>query len=198
MHENYLLFGLNWSAAYLIKVGAAVRARQDCSHLQAVRYQPFPAQDIAAAQAEAKRIGITAEEDEAYTKSLPAMVEFFRIAEKTPGLKEIILQILARPSLWSIIQRGGLNVSFDLNALHTGQLAARGQYVPTPIYSIPFEFQLNGQPALECNMIMTEPRAPLATCAGILELIAVSPKKEGTYLVLKLLSASDPADSSAN
>ncbi len=190
VHENYLLFGLDRTAAYLLKIGAAAREGLNCRHLAYVQYRRFSAEEIQAAQAEAKVVGISSQEDEAYAKTLPAMLEFFRIAEQTPGLKEIILQVLARPSLWSIIHGGGhLDVNFALNAMNVVQVAPRGQFIPTPIFSIPFEFQLNRQPALECNMVVTEPYAPLATCSGILQLIAVSPKTPGTYLILRLLSA---------
>jgi len=193
VHENYLSFGLNRTATYLLKIVAASRAGLNCQHLANVQYRPFSAEEIEAAQAEAKGVPIGAQEDEAYAKTLPAMLEFFRIAEQTPGLKEIILQVLAKPSLWSVLRGGGhLNVNFDLNAVKIAQIAPRGRFIPTPIFSIPFEFQLNRQPALECNMVVTEPRAPLTTCAGILQLIAASPKNPGTYLILRLLAASHP------
>ena len=189
VHENYLSFGLDRSAAYLLKMAAALKTGRECRRLAWAGYSPYPAAEVPAAQAEAKAAGISPAEGEAYAKALPALLEFFHIAERTPGLKEVILQILARPSLWSIIRSGGVNVTFSLDVFGAAEMAPHGRFIRTPIYLLPFDFQLNGQTALKCEMMVTEPGAPLATGAGILELIAVSPKDPDTYLVLRLLSA---------
>jgi hypothetical protein len=189
--QGYLEFGLDHAAAYLARLGARLPSDPQATLPLEWNNRPFPAAAVAAARSAAARSGVTAEEDRIGCEILPALLEFFRIAEKTPGLQLLLRRVLAVPSYWSLATHGGVSdIGFVLDPRHTRRLQDRGAFISAPIYALPFALNLNGQPSLGGEFSVTAPRAPLAVGAGVIGLVAGPPPgKKGSIFLLRLVGA---------
>ena len=54
-----------------------------------------------------------------------------------------------------------------------------------PIYEIPIILLLNKHPSLNITMIVTAPRPPLLTSAGILGVLGEKPGKSDPYMIIR-------------
>jgi hypothetical protein len=54
---------------------------------------------------------------------------------------------------------------------------------------------LNRHPSLDLTLVVTAPRSPLLSCAGVLGLLAEKPGDKNIYLNLRILSARRSAKS---
>jgi hypothetical protein len=71
-----------------------------------VRDKPFRAEAAKEAKKKANMIGLTPERERAFVGTMPALIEFWRVASHTPGLQEIVKGVADLP-WWSIIMKGG-------------------------------------------------------------------------------------------
>jgi hypothetical protein len=151
---------------------------------------PFPPERVAAAKAIAERCDITPEQDRAFAMSTPALVEFFQAVQRTPGLSDILLRILEKPSLWSLVTKGGVSVNLQMSLTGTQPVDTLGTDL---IYLLPVTLQLNGSAALQARLYVTAPRPPLRNTAGVFGIIAAPPpseKPDAHLLVIRVVGGS--------
>lgn len=133
-----------------------------------------------------------AEADEkAVGGSFVALLQFFRLAQETPGLKEIIGEILDLPPVWSLARSlGKIEPGFDMGTVPPVALDPAGWSLPKlPLYRLPFGITLNGKPAVHCAFFVTAPDPPLLTTAGILGFTAESPSHKDKRMLVQIVSA---------
>ena len=121
----------------------------------------------------------------------PALIAFSEATEKTPGLRDILWEIAEKPSVWSIIRRGGrVDMQFDLK--ETPTLVDAGQWhsaTAAGVFRMPLRLLLNDRPALRCGLIVTAPQPPLLTCAGIIGIEADPPEGSAKHLSIRLIAS---------
>lgn len=145
------------------------------------------------------KAGLTLDDERAIAGSVPAMLEFFNVAARSHGLREIIWEIIDKPSLWSIIRHFGrveAGITFHSKGVRHISSEPWGMPGSVELYQIPFTLNLNDEPALDCVMIVTEPRPPLLTSAGIIGLTAHQPGTKDRRAVIRLLAAQPGGKSS--
>ena len=131
------------------------------------------------------------EEQRALVGFFPALMAFFEAVEKTPGLRDILWDIVEKPSVWSILRRGG-RVDTGIDFKETPSLIeARAEKPATAgdVFRMPLKLALNDQPALRCALIVTAPRPPLLTCAGIIGIDADPPEGSAKHLTIRLVAS---------
>lgn len=140
----------------------------------------------------AAELQITPAEERALAAWYPAMMSYFSAVGETPNLDTILLKVLNFPSLWSIVKHGGITAGiwFDLNAIRPVMLPARWNLPgDAPVYTLPMSIELNGQPAINSTLLVTDPRPPLLGCGGIVGFIAENPVDKQNYMTLQVISA---------
>lgn len=156
---------------------------------------PFPESVIAPSKLLADRMGVTEDAERAFTGSLPALLEFFHVTYRTPGIREILLQALDKPSVWSIVKGLGKGaVAFTFEDKGQGPVAPeRWNLNLQEVEAIPLTLRIFQKPALLLTLYATDPKPPLRACAGIVGITARSPSQAGQYLVIRLVSAYEEA-----
>lgn len=141
---------------------------------------------------------MTPGEERAIVGSIPALMSYISIFERTHGLEEILFKIVERPSLWSIIRHGGVNASLALAPERVSRAQPGLWDVPPSqaVYYLPLELQINNRHALTVTLAVTAPNPPLLACGGVLGLVAEKAGDRETYLTIRLISAhASPANS---
>lgn len=152
--------------------------------------KPYPAEQIASSQARLKPFAITQAEERSFAGCSPALMNFFGIAVQTPGVREILREIVEISWLQLALHGGRVEVFFELLG-PMEKLRAEDWGLPpeTPVYSIGLRVHLYGKPVLLCRMALTTPRVPLLNCAGIIGISAVRPNGQGPRMMLRVMSA---------
>ncbi|HTR43381.1 MAG TPA: hypothetical protein VMH87_17350 [Pseudomonadales bacterium] len=187
----FLSLGLDKGAA------AIYRVRQDkqdgaTNFDFGVEPKPPPAAKIAHNRKLATELKITPEEERALAAWFPAMNSYFTSVGNTPNLQGILMKVMSFPSLWSIVKHGGVNaeIGFGLSKVHPVTLPAQWN-IPggAAVYSLPMSIDLNGQPAINSTLLITNPHPPLLGCGGIIGFIAENPNDSQNYMTLRVISA---------
>jgi hypothetical protein len=127
----------------------------------------------------------------------PALMTFFQTVEKSPGLRDILWDLIEKPSVWSFVKRRGIDLGLQLgdNSVAIAALPA-WQGPALPQYRMSFELKINDVPAVECSLFVTQPIPPLLTTAGIIGIVAQPPGKPEKQLEIRLVgSRRGPAES---
>lgn len=144
--------------------------------------------------------GMSEADERAVAASVPALNEFAQVIAVTPGLREVLFSVARKPSLWSIASRfGRVETDFRFRS---------GEVVPAsepplgfpglgPCFIVPFTFSIQDRAALECTMLVVEPRRPLRLCAGVVALVAQAPDVAESRLILRVIAAHAAAGESA-
>jgi hypothetical protein len=161
---------------------------------------PFTAEQIATTAAIAKEVGFTPAADRAAAGGLLALGEFFSVAQKTPGLADIVQQIVDRPSLWSIATHLGVGVRIhwatQKDIVVRWDPAAWG-WPSVPVYRGAYRLDLNGALAANIEFLVTSPVPPLQTCAGVIGITANSASRPDRRVELRVLGARRAASAAA-
>lgn len=132
---------------------------------------------------------MTAEDERAFGGLFVALTFFFNSVQATPGLRDILWDVVDKPSLWSIAKNlgihAGLTFGDDLGPAETTGWAR----VEHALYRLPFMLNLNGTPALDCTLFVTTPKPPLLTSAGIVGMLAHTPGKPDRKLEIRVIAA---------
>jgi hypothetical protein len=149
---------------------------------------PFPPARIAKDKATAESCGLRPEDERAMAATNPALGQFLSIAQHTPGLKELMFRIADSPPLWAYLT--GLSPGTFFEPLGMRALDGREWNLEgSTVYRAPFQFLLNGHPAIKGVFYFAPAQSPLLTCAGIVGLTATSPKQPENTLELRVLAA---------
>jgi hypothetical protein len=130
-----------------------------------------------------------AEEKEAYGAAY-SLAEFLKVILSRPELVDILWRIADKPSAWSIIKNGG-SVAVGINSDEDPAVADSASWA-LPGYALfrfPVVISLNQKPALRCALIVTSPRPPLLTCAGIVGIAAEPAENSDRRLEIRVVAA---------
>ncbi len=130
-----------------------------------------------------------AEEKEAYGAAY-SLAEFLKVVLSSPELVDILWRIADKPSAWSVIRNGGsvavgINSDEDPAAVDSARWALPGY----TLFRFPVVIRLNQKPALRCALIVTSPRPPLLTCAGIVGIAAEPAENSEKRLEIRVVAA---------
>ena len=130
--------------------------------------------------------------DRAFIGGIPAVQSYFEVIQNTPGLRDILFDILDLPSAWSRIRNRGIKeVEFHFERERVEQVRAGEEALSEfgPVYHLPLVLKLNKDPALNLTFIVTSPNPPLLACAGVVGLLAEKPGQTQNYLTFRVLTA---------
>jgi hypothetical protein len=187
---GFLRLGFDRAAAALMRVQAAEESGRPFNF--GIAGTPFPPDAVAKNKVVADAMGLTPEEEQAFAGVPPALFAFFDVVQKTPGLREILFEMLDKPSLaWTALtHRGKLNPSIESSGAATSAVDTKkwGENLPAG-YRLPISIMLNRKPALACKFIVTTPQAPLLASAGIIGLLVETPGNSERQLAIRLVAA---------
>ena len=93
-----------------------------------------------------------------------------------PAVRELLEEVVDKPSLWSVVRHGGVQPSFNFFWTAVRAVEENRAGVPDSVYQLPVRTYLNGKLGLNATFAVTRPRGPLTTCAGIVALCAEHPQ----------------------
>ncbi|MEO6003160.1 MAG: hypothetical protein ABIZ04_18535 [Opitutus sp.] len=102
--------------------------------------------------------GMTFAEEYAFAGMLPALLAYFAVAQNSPGLQDILTEIVdARALAWSFLRHGGrMEPHFKNHTLGIAPIEGEPWGLQNrPVFRFPFELSLNGRPTLNCAMAVT-------------------------------------------
>lgn len=150
---------------------------------------PFPPEIVAAQGDWFERYAPSAAELRSYAGIVPALNTFYMVASRTPGLKDVLLEVVDIPWLSLVGSGGKVRPDFDLTGEVT-PLAPADWGLPQDekVWGMGLLLRINGKPALRCRLAVTTPRPPLVGCAGIVGLAAVRPDGKGSHFMLRVMA----------
>jgi hypothetical protein len=192
-NPQFLSLGLDRGVALILRLHEAAARNPGLKGRTGgigLRSAPFPRDEIERNRAVSDEFGITEAEERAFAGAVPALLDFFRIASSTKGLREILQEAIDIP-YWAIVKNGGrvdrVDCTFTgpyerLDATHWGLPAA------TPVYGFGTRLLILGKPALDCRLAVTAPRVPLLATAGIVGLAAHRPDGTGPEIMVRVMA----------
>lgn len=144
---------------------------------------PFPPEEIASNRQRFETRGVTAEDERAMAGAVPALFEFFGIALKTPGLREILFKAIDVP-WWALVKSLG-NVSSNIN-VHGPGIRTAGP--SENAYVVPLKVSISNKLALMAELVVQRPQAPGSALAGITAIHAGQPDGDGPKVSIALLA----------
>ena len=147
------------------------------------------AKEVESGRHEAATFQLTPEEERLAFSVFFSLRSFFTAANEIPACREILEQVVQKPSLWSIAGNLGVGANFEYGWQEVETVAEDPIGLHAPAYRVPVRVYLNGKPAVKSTIIVSTTRPPLRTSAGIVAICAEHPTEEGRRLFLRLLSA---------
>ncbi len=184
VNGEYLGLGLDQAAEAILNLADAETGRLGLE----ARNTEFGAEDTAANRQLLAERGLTEELEKSVVGAMPALMAFFNIAAQTPGLKEILFEVVDVP-WWKVIKSlGELSTNFHFDGFRLRRVPdSPGRYI------IPLGVDINGATVLRTELVAGRAYAPLTTLAGITALYAGQPDGRGPRLAIALLSATAAA-----
>ena len=120
-----------------------------------------------------------------------ACESFFATLRSNPVTKSILYEVIALPSLWSVITNLGVKVSFEADFFAADRVAPeRLTNANRELWSVPCHLQLNGQPALLAHIVAGPSGSPDAAAAGIFAIVGQHPTDPQRRIHVQLLRSS--------
>lgn len=108
---------------------------------------------------------------------LGACERFFDILRENPVMRDILWEVLALPSLWSIVTNWGVRVSFTVDFFAAEQVdPARFPGETRELWSVPLVVLFNGQPGLLAQVVVGPSGSPDTAVAGVYAIVARHPR----------------------
>ncbi len=186
--SDFLALGFDRAADFFVRAQSAPKDGSNESGTISFSNRPYPPEVIEKTKNSRTPRVMTDEDERAVVGTLPALLEFFNLSSQTPGLKEIVRNVVDIP-WWALVKSGG-RVS-DVNIDFASHLSQRNQPqnwpLSTPLYSLPFTLMINRKDSLVCMMGVTAPKPPLLASAGIIGIAAGQPSGKGPRLMLQIV-----------
>jgi hypothetical protein len=143
-------------------------------------------------------IHLTMEEEHEAFAVYFSLTTFFGAAMEITACREILEEVVDKPSVWSVVRHLGVRTDFhyfwaDARTVEDGRSG-----VPNPAYFLPVQVFLNGKCGVKATLAVTAPRPPLTTCAGILAICAEHPVMPDRRLYIRVLATSHAATSGSS
>ena len=120
---------------------------------------------------------------------------FFRILQANPVTKNILFEVIALPTLWSVITNLGVDIAFEVDFFDACPIE-RSRYpsIDHELWSTPLNLRLNDQPALMTRIIAGPSDSPNATAAGVFSVVGRHPSDPNRRVHVQLLGNRRKAD----
>jgi hypothetical protein len=118
-----------------------------------------------------------------------ALDAFLSAALKIKDFSNLLNKVLNRPTIWSVISNFGVDRGLMYNPADVKPFDINNIGINLPAYEQPIRIDLNGKPALNARIIMTEARPPWQACAGIVKIYAENPVDHDVKLVMQVIAA---------
>ncbi|MCR9248739.1 MAG: hypothetical protein NXI31_27230 [bacterium] len=115
-----------------------------------------------------------------FLMALAACGEFLSVVRRSDSLRPLLEQAVA-VSLWSVLRSFSIKVTVRRRILDA---VPHGDG-----FRFPLTILINGDPALDCSVIVTEPLSPLNVGAGIVSIVGIRPGEREPTVTLRLLAA---------
>jgi hypothetical protein len=185
VQQDFLSFGFD-------RLGEAVL------RLRAVGQEPrlaiatgrFSEKDIAWGKHWAEEARFTANDELICVKQAFAQVEFLKIAQHTPGFREIVEATIDVPSIWTALRTLNFGVWFSYDWKDVQRLDSEPYGLPlSKVYTLPFGLTVFGKRVAKGTWLATAARPPLLASSGVLALTVGPPDNKGKYLELRVIAA---------
>lgn len=199
INPDFLGLGLHRTAALFPRLLERARSDPELKGKSIsfdISSRPFSSDKIAEHRTLLDQLAITKTEERAYAGFMPAMMDFFRIASQTPGVREIIFDVADIP-WWAILAKGGRITETRFEIVGPFEKLSPGEWnLPEhmEVYSLGLLLHLQEKPVLVCKLALTSPRPPLLNTAGIVAIAAIRPNGLGPRLMIQVM-AGEPATS---
>lgn len=123
-------------------------------------------------------------------EGVAACARLFKLLRQNPVLKQILHEVLAMPSLWSILTNWGVRVSFSVDFFAAERVdPARFPGEQRELWSVPMMVLLNGQPGFLARVIVGPSGSPDGAVAGVYGIVARHPVDGERRVHARLLSS---------
>ena len=185
MKEDFLSFGYDRMGELVLRlrtIGQEIRL--------GIATGRFSKEDVAKGKLWAEQAGFTPEDELVCVKQAFAQVEFLKLAQHTPGFKEIVEATLDLPSIWSGLRTMNFGVWFNYDWKNVRRLDGKNYGLPSSnVYTLPFGLTMFGKHVANGSWLATAARPPLLTSAGVVALTVGPPDKKEKRLELRVLAA---------
>ncbi|MFO1077350.1 MAG: hypothetical protein U1E73_06440 [Planctomycetota bacterium] len=115
---------------------------------------------------------------------------FFQILKQNPVTRRILYQVIALPTLWSMIRRLGVRATMDVDFFAACGVEG-GRYPGTTrgLWSVPVAIRLNDQPAMLACLIAGPAGSPDGAVAGIFGIVGQHPGDPERRIAVQLLAS---------
>lgn len=115
---------------------------------------------------------------------------FFAILRQNPVTQGILYEVIALPSLWSILVHFGVRAGFGIDFADVAQVPAeRVPHATGLVWSVPMTIELNDQPALLARLLAAPPLGPAAGAAGVYGFVGRHPTDARRHVHVQLLAS---------
>lgn len=127
---------------------------------------------------------------ETAAQGVSACRRFFEILKSNPVTKSILFEVIALPTLWSMITNLGVDVAFEADIFAARPLASnRFTTTSRELWSTPLNLKLNDQPALLTRLVAGRSDSPNATAAGVFAIVGRHPSDPQRRVHVQLLGS---------
>lgn len=185
LREDYLSFGFDRWAELILRlqrIGQEIRLGMATG--------PFSPEQVAKGQRWIAEVGFSTEDELVCARQAFAQVEFLKLAQNTPGFREILAETLELPSFWSVLRTTNRGTWFNYDWKNVRQLEGTNFGLnSTTLASLPFGLTMLGKHVANGQWVATSARPPFLTSAGIVGLVIESPSQKSRRLELRVISA---------
>jgi len=179
VNREYLSIGLARAAA------AIMQLRGDDGNLGvSLSGAPYPEEQVTATRQALAQRGVSDEEVGFIARSAPSLMEYVNITARTPGLRDIMFEVVDIPWMSFVA-----NLGVDAIAVSTDGSNVRRAPGAEDVFIVPLQVSINGNLALMVEMRTEPPVAPGSVLAGVTELYAGRPNGKKARVAIRLLSA---------
>jgi len=191
---DFLMLDISRATAAIHRIRAQIKDRPPSERGNfGIASVPFPAAEVEKDRRQLEPYHLTVDDRRSFAGMLPAFAEFLGIVRNTPGLQEILWQVLERPSVFDFIRHlGNENPNFTVDfaeSVDSGDLfwAEPARRQPAELMVVTLDF--SGKPVLRIGLMAVAPRPPLEVTAGVLAAAAWGPAHPDRVVVVRVLSA---------
>jgi len=193
VNESFLRLGFaNACEAMMQLHRARTEGRLAPDNLFSVGIKPFSGRELKRGLQLAEAAGFETDDERAIAGTVPALLEYFDIASRSPGIRSLVWELLEKPSVWSVLGRiGRIESGVIFHTKGVGPVSEEPWALPAvaEVFKIPLTLELNDRPGLQCVLVVTHPRPPLLVSAGIIGILAQSPGDDAKRLFLRIVAA---------
>ncbi|MFT3781079.1 MAG: hypothetical protein QM790_03620 [Nibricoccus sp.] len=192
VNSAYLKLGLDRACAAWLRIKEEIDRQGGGKGANwAASPTPFSLDKIAAGRKAIADLGMTEEDERALCGTMPALLEFFLLAIKTPEFRDVLREVVDIPWL-SVLKDGGKHLIPSVNYVPPfGRINPLGWSLPegSKAYFMPAVFLVYDKPMVACRFAVIAPTPPLVTSAGIVGLAAQRPDGKGSHLMVQIVAS---------